>query len=195
VSINDNVSHTIYILIHTISVERRPTMRVNIYNQCPGFRRLRNPKYFINGAYWNEYPDQGVDAGSMMSVDLLPFLSTFEGILIYDLGCIKSPNTRFLVTWKSEGYRKFCVFVYLVKYDDWCFWNKIKTEEYYQRYTSRLNTYTGPIEETWLLDDDTVLMTGLELDFTQRDGVLNIVISEGVEDKNTKRLEWIDIKK
>jgi hypothetical protein len=37
-------------------------------------------------------------------------------------------------------------------------------------------------------------MTKLELDFTQRNGVLNITISEGVEDEHTKRPVWIDPK-
>jgi hypothetical protein len=36
-------------------------------------------------------------------------------------------------------------------------------------------------------------MTGLELDFTQRDGVLNITISEGVKDNHTRMPELIDL--
>jgi hypothetical protein len=36
-----------------------------------------------------------------------------------------------------------------------------------------------------------MLVTKLELDFTQRDSVLNITVSEGVRDKHTKMSELI----
>jgi hypothetical protein len=69
--------------------------------------------------------------------------------------------------------------------------DKIKLEEYHQRYVSQLRTYTDPIKDTWLMHDGTVLMTRLELDFMKRDGRLNITISEGIKDDCTKRPKWI----
>jgi hypothetical protein len=44
-----------------------------------------------------------------------------------------------------------------------------------------------------LIPDGTVLMSILELDFTQRDGVLNITISESIRDDYTRRPEWINL--
>jgi hypothetical protein len=97
------------------------------------------------------------------------------------------------VAWKSEGYKKFRVFVQLIECDGTFYLCDIPLEEYYQRYANQLNTYTGPIKNTWMVYDDTVLMTELELDFTQRDSVLNITISEGVKDEYTKRPIWLSL--
>jgi hypothetical protein len=43
-----------------------------------------------------------------------------------------------------------------------------------------------------LIDDGIVLITKLEMDFTKRDGRLNITISEGIEDEYTKRIEQVN---
>jgi hypothetical protein len=79
-----------------------------------------------------------------------------------------------------------------IQFYGWLCRSIIELEEYYQRYVSQLCAYTGPIKDTWLIYDGTVLMTRLELDFTQGYDVLNIVISESVMDEHTKRIEWIN---
>jgi hypothetical protein len=195
VSINNGANPHIYILMHSISVRRRPTMKVNIYNQCSNFQ-LTYQECFSHGAYWNKKPDWKVDAGRMTSTYLTPFLSTFEGVITYRLkrkGGM-SKYIQLFVAWKSEGYKKFRVFVHLTESDKLFFRYTTKLEEYYQRHANQLSTYAGPIKNTWLIPDDTVLMTRLELNFTQRDGVLNIAISEGVKDKHAKKPIWLDPK-
>jgi hypothetical protein len=179
--------------IPIISLDFQPTMKVNVHNQCSNFY-LKGEKHFSTGIDWDEEPDEEVYAGDTMNVDLVPLLSTFEGLLTYGLKKrgIESTYIQLFVTWKSEGYKELRVFVHLIEYDGWCGWGKDKLEEYCQRYASQLCTYTGPIRDTWLMPDGTVLMTELELDFTQRDGVLNITISEGVKDEHTKKLEWFN---
>jgi hypothetical protein len=171
-------------------------MKLNINNQCLDFK-LTNLRSLSRGANWNEEPDEKVDAGAMMSADLISLLSTFEGILAYDLEKKGSKSTyiRLFVVWKSEGYREFRMFVHLTEYEEKCDWSKVGLEEYYQRYASQLCTYTGPIKDTWLIPGGTVLMTEVELDFTQRDGALNIIISGGIEDERTKKPEWINVKR
>jgi hypothetical protein len=106
----------------------------------------------------------------------------------------ESTYIQLLVTWKSQGCKELYVGVHLIEYGIQINWCKIRLEEYYQRYTSQLKTYTGPIEDTWLIHDNTVLMTRLEFDFTQRDGVLNITISKGAKNEHTKRPELINSK-
>jgi hypothetical protein len=199
VSIKDDVSHHAYILIYTISVESQPTMKVNIHNQCLYFR-LINRKDFSNSMSWNKYPDVEIDTDSMMNADLTSSWAEFEGGLMYQLKrkrirSVGQPDLTFtllFIAWKSYGYKTFHVFVQLMECDRTFRWDKIKQKEYYQRYASQLCTYTGPIKDTWLLDDGTVMMTKLKLDFTQRDGVLNVTISEGVRDEHTKRSVWIN---
>jgi hypothetical protein len=107
----------------------------------------------------------------------------------------RSEPTRILllIAWKSEGYKKFCVFVHSIESDKRLYWDGIYLEEYHQRYASQLLRYTGPSKDTWLIHDGTVLMTELKLDFTQRDGVLSVTVSEGVKNEHTRRLEWIDL--
>jgi hypothetical protein len=202
VSINDDTHHYVYILMYTISFIPQPTMKVNIHNQCSDFKLIEG-EYFIINANYNDKPDREVDTGNMMNVDLIPFLSTFGSGLTYELQSRydkhgnqrESTHVRFLVAWKSEGYKKFFVFVHLMEYDKWFDWDRINLKECYQRYASQFCTYTNPIKNTWLIYNDTALMTELELDFTQRDGVLNITISEGIRDEYTKRSEWIYLKR
>jgi hypothetical protein len=189
-------------LIHAISFERQPTIEVDIYNQCSGIELIKQG-YFSSGADWNEEPYDKVDAESIMSVGLKSPLAIFEGALIYELrrkyakidNQLDSAYTLLLATWKSEGYKNFYVFLQLIECDRTSYWNNAKLERYYQRYHNQLSTYTGSIKDTWLIDDDVVLMTRLELDFTQRDGVLSIIISEGVKDEHAKRPERINLER
>jgi hypothetical protein len=183
-------------LTYTISVGLESTMQVNIHNQCSDFHLIRG-RYFSTGIDWYEEPDEKVYAGDMMSIDLVPLLSTFEGVLTYDLKRKGAESTyiRLFVTWKSESYKELLVFVHLIEYEGWCGWGKNKLEEYCQRYASQLCAYTAPVKDTWLMPDGTVLMTELELDFTQRDGVLNITISEGIKNEHTRMPEWVSLKR
>jgi hypothetical protein len=174
-------------------------MYVSIYNQCTVFN-LINRGYFSNGAGWCWNPPRRVDAGNIMSVGWIPFLSTFECVLMYELEreYVKFDNlpelthVLFVVAWKSESYKKFHVFVHLIKHSEYIDWNEIKLREYYQRHANQLCMYTGPIKDTWLIDDDIVLMTELELDSIQRDGVLDIIVSEGIGDGHIKQPVWVN---
>jgi hypothetical protein len=185
--------------MYTISPDFQPTMKMNIHNQCSDFK-LKDKEYFSTGVNWNKRHDDEVDAGSMTSGDSIQLLATFGGVTIYELRreSVESDDQResaytlLFVAWKSEGYKKFYVFVQLIDCDQTFSWHKIDPKEYYQRFSDQLSIYTGSIEDTWLIHDSSVLMTRLELDFTQRDGVLNIIISEGIRNRRTKISEWID---
>jgi hypothetical protein len=174
-------------------------MEVNIHNQCSGVE-LVNQIFFSNGADWNECPDWRIDAGSIMSVGLIPFSASFEGALTYKLQgkCVKSNDQsestyiRLFIAWKSEGYQKLRVCARLIEDDKKLHWDKIKLKEYYQDHASQFSTYTSPIKSTRLINDGTMLMTGLELDFMQRDGRLDIVISEKGENDHSKKPVWDD---
>jgi hypothetical protein len=171
-------------------------MKVEIHNQCSDFK-LMHGGYFSTGIDWNERPGHRVKSGDIMSVDLTPRLSTFEGILTYEVEKEdrEPAYVNLFVTWKSEGHKNFRVFIHLIEHKQSCSWNKVKVEEYCQRYASQLCTYTGPINDTWLMPDGTVLMAKLELNYAQRDGVLNITISEGIRDEHTKGPEWINLER
>jgi hypothetical protein len=173
-------------------------MKLNIHNQCKNFK-LTYRKWLSSGADWNSEPNWTINTGIMTSADLTPFLSTFEGVIMYKLERKgdKLPYIWLFVAWKSEGYKEFHVLVHLIEYDEWIDWYKLELKTYYRRYANQLSTYTDSVIDAWLTRDDKVFMTKLELDFTQRnrrDGVLNITISEGVKDKHTKKSIWLDLK-
>jgi hypothetical protein len=181
------------------SLKLRPTMEVNIHNQCSNFK-LVNP--LLCALYMNKFPGVEVDAGSMTSVTLRPSRAIFDGSLTYQLqrksvkydGQLKSTYTILFIAWKSEGCKALRACVHMIECDKRIEWSGHKLYEYHQRYASQLSTYTGSIKDTWLIHDGTVLMTELELDFTRRDGRLNINISEGARDDHTKISTWINPK-
>jgi hypothetical protein len=189
-------------LTHAISFKLQPTMKVNIHNQCSDFE-LTEGECFSDSANWYEEPDWEVIAGNMMKADLIPFRAAFGGILIYELRRKHinpydrpgSTLTLLFIAWKSESHKKFCVLIRLIECNIWPYWFNFKPEEYYQRYANQLCAYTDPIKDTWLLPDGAMIMTRLELDFTQRDGVLNIIISESISDEYTRKTEWINLKR
>jgi hypothetical protein len=220
VNISDNTSYHVYTLTYISSTERKsnmltmqsktlnsnhnrveiqPAIGVNIYNQCQNFT-LIYPGYFSTGLAWTKCPDWELYTGSIMRVNLIPFLSTFEGILTYQLqkedvepdNQSESTCIRLFITWKSEGYKKLLVCTNLIEHDKHFYWNLVKLEEYYQRYANQLNIYTSPIKNTWLTHDGTVLRTRLKLDIKKKSSTLDIFISEGVKNRHTKMLEWID---
>jgi hypothetical protein len=208
---NNDISHHVYILIHTISFGSQPTMKVNIYNQCSDFE-LTNESYFRSRTNRDGDPGDKADTGCIC-VDFRPFLSIFdpsqtlekilpmyEGGLKYELvrkhtkSGNQSASARILlfVAWKSEGYKNFRVLVQLIECENAFHWDETRLRMYYQRHINQLSTYTDPIKDTWLIHGDTVLVTELELEFTRRNGRLDLTISEGSKDEHAKRPEWID---
>jgi hypothetical protein len=202
VSINGDVSYYVYILMYAISFTPQSTMKVNIHNRCSDFK-LRYRGSLVSCSCCNKRLDKDIDTGNMMNADLLPKLAAFEGAVVYELerkhvkfgNRPEATHILFLMGWKTEGYKKFRVFVHLIKCDEQYYWRKIQPGEYYQKCANQLCTYTSPIKDTWLMPDGTVLMTEFELDFTLRDGILNMTISKGVYDDHTKRPEWINLER
>jgi hypothetical protein len=170
---------------------------ISVHNQCSNFG-LGEFECFVNGA--NSTHCRRGNSVNTRDVDFIPFLSTFGGAVTYKLQDRNyKPNhrpgaarIRCLVAWKSEGYKKFYMLIHLIEYNRWVKWNEIKLDDYCQRYANQFSIYTGPIKSTWLMPNGIVLMIRLNLDSTQRDGIMSITISEGVGDGYTKRLVWLD---
>jgi hypothetical protein len=197
VSINHDTHHYVYILMRMISFKSQPTMKVNIHNQCSNFR-LKDRKYLSTGEDWQPYLGEEVDTDHMMRVGFKSPPAMFEDGIMCKLQREhvkpgnQSTHILLFIGWKSEGYKKLHAFAQLIEYDKHVHWDKYTLKEYYQRYISQISTYIGHIKDTWLIDGNIVLMTRLELDFTQRDGVLNVTISERAEDDYTRRPDKIN---
>jgi hypothetical protein len=182
-----------------ISFKLQPTMEVNIHNRCSDFKLIN---LIPCAAYMYKFPSVEVDTDNMTSAALGPSRAVFDGSLTYQLqrksvksdDQLKSTYTILFIAWKSDGCKVLCACVRMLECDKHIEWNGDKLYEYHQRYVSQLSEYTGPVNDTWLIHDGTALMTKLELDFTQRDGRLNIIISEGTRDDRTKISAWINPK-
>jgi hypothetical protein len=197
VSINDDASYYVFILIHTTSVEPQATMQVNVHYQCSDFG-IGEVRYFYRGAYSKNY--RRMSGYNVSNTDFVPSLSTFRGVVAHELQdkdydpSNRPDATRIqcLVAWKSESYKKLQVFIHLIESNLRIEWDQVKLDDYYQRYANQLSTYTGPIKSTWLMPNGVVMIVRVDLDFTQRDSILSITISDGVEDEHTKRPVWFD---
>jgi hypothetical protein len=174
-------------------------MKVSILNLCTDLK-LVNRGYFSNGTDWDESPAVEIDTGNVMKSDLTPLLSTFEGVLAYELQREhEKSNEQFestyilcFIAWKFKGYKKFHLFVHLIEHDEYIDWNGIKLREYYQRHANQLCVYTGPIKNAWMIYDNTMISTILTLNFTQRDSVLNIIISDRIKNNRAEKPIWIN---
>jgi hypothetical protein len=179
-------------------------MKVNIHNECSYFRLMNQTWFKRNIDWYKKFGDVVYDC-SMTSADLTPIWAAFEGGLTYQLrrSDIKSDkqsestSTLLFITWKSDGYNELRACVRLIECDKHIKWNGYKLREYCQRYYSQFSTYTGFIEDTWMINDGAVLTTRLKLDFTQRnwrDGVLDITILEGLRNMHIGGPVWLDPK-
>jgi hypothetical protein len=171
-------------------------MKVDIHNQCLDFK-LTDQKCFSHGAYWNRYPVREVEADGVMSVEFKSPLEAFKGAVVYELRRKSAESTRIqlFVAWQFDGYKKFYAYAHLLECSESFSWNEIRLKKHYQRYTHQLNRYTSPIKNTWLIHDDTVLMTSLELTFVKRDSILNVTVSEGIKDDCTKKPGRINLER
>jgi hypothetical protein len=149
---NNDVSHHVYILTHTISFLSIPIMNGNIHNQCSDFKLIRR-RYSSNSAYLIMDPDKQVHADSIKRINLAPSPSTFKGVSMYSLKRkgVESTYIRLFVIWKYENYRKFQVFLRLTVNNKCYNWYKIHLKDDYYSHASQLYKYTGLIKYTWLL--------------------------------------------
>jgi hypothetical protein len=188
--------------MHIFSYGAQPTMEVNIHNQCSNFA-LSTESYSNACACWCKNPYWKSYDINMKSDGFSHFLATFGGVLTYTLDRegikpdeeLEPTHIRLFIAWKAEGCKDLRAFVQLIECDKTLYWGKIRLREYYQRHANQFSAYTGPIKDTWLIYNNIVVMIRLELNFTQRDGVLNITISESVRDEHTKRPIGIGLKR
>jgi hypothetical protein len=127
-------------------------------------------------------PDQKVDANTMTKVSFAKEATKgeFTSVLLYrlqkkeNIESSSQPNTdnmftkdtslQLLVIWKSDNIRDISVRALLIKHSDTITWNENILEKLHSMYLALLKNNDN-IEDTWLLDDATVLMTALTWKF------------------------------
>jgi hypothetical protein len=184
-------------------------LNITIHNQYPGLK-LTSPVYFNTGATYCTFPNQQTDnentVEAIFGID--PKREYFNGILLYKLQrkqTIKTDNQivsniastkdtgtniYILVDWNVRHYsHRFGVFL-IECTDDFtldehilCTFEEICLRQFFIRYE--------PDIITWSMNDSTVIKTIRNVTYGS-DYKLDIVISEGIQERNMEKSIKID---
>jgi hypothetical protein len=170
-----------------------------IYHQFPGVE-LISPVYVGSGVKYYLPPDQRVMAGSTARIgfNIYSIWIMSMGVMIYKL---QRKNTdefnevtisneeeetciQLVMIWKVNISKEFCVALFLIEHDKDYDWDKLlKLARHYQL----TNIQRGPIEYTWLMHDNTVLMTSLNITREEEHYKLEMTLSEESINRDTWR--------
>jgi hypothetical protein len=181
-------------------------VKLMIHHQFPGIE-LTSPVYASNGAECLLSPDQNVDFGSItyacFNIDLTQ--SEPIGILMYEVkrknmkqsnkDAISSEDEtrciQFPIFWKVNNSKGFCVNSFLMEHDERRVWDNDKLMELARRYA--FDIQHSPIEETYLMHDNTTLMTRVNLAREEECYKLEMTISKTSIKDDTFRIEYFGI--
>jgi hypothetical protein len=202
----------LFVLIYAVSLFEE-LVKLNIHNQCLNVD-LVSPIYNISyGLECHRSPDHKVCAGDAARSDFI-IKDTFErsGALIYKLQKRQthestetdkstSSNAHLLVIWGIYEHKELLYAdVLLVEHDKGFILSSDRLENLYHEnfrlewdLDSAIEWFTDSAKKTWLMDDNTVLMTTFEI--MNEDFILNITISEVERDNSTRMLAHIDPKR
>jgi hypothetical protein len=193
------------VLIYAVRLNIRPSFKLNIRNQCLNVG-LVSPIYIASEELdCHKPPNYKVYAGdTMRSAFIIMLHNQSYGALIYKLQKKQSHESietnedissviHFLVVWEISGSKKLCTGVLLVENDKVFVWDKDDLGKLHSKNINRFRLCPDSATETWLLDDNTALMTTFEI--INEDYTLNITISEVERDDNTRKPAHIDLKR
>jgi hypothetical protein len=173
------------------------THTVLVHNQCSDFE-LVSPAYFGRNAIWIRSSDQKVDTNAMTRASFGKeiFKDKFASVLIYKLqrkGRLKSNDQSNVdsaftedssTSFNRTGYS---VRALLIKHGNIIDWNEDTLEKLHSMYHALCRD--DEIEDTWLLDDATVLMTTSK--WKKDSHAFEITISEGIRKDDSMGPLWV----
>jgi hypothetical protein len=150
-------------------------------------------------------PDQKIVSGSKMQINF-KVIHSYEGssaVLMYKLqrknidqsniDAISSEEeatcTLFVIVWEIDSSEKFSTTSYLIECDEDCAQNRDKLLQITEHYKP-VNIQHGFIEDTWLIHDNKVLMTSLNITPEKGYYKLEMTISETSIRDDTQRLRY-----
>jgi hypothetical protein len=182
---------------------------VPIHNQCSDFE-LTSPVYFGRNSIWIRPLDQKVDANAMTRASFGEemFATEFASTLLYKLQRKKPPESnnqsdansastknlltslQLLIIWRYNVEHKLSARALLIKHSNTIAWDEDTLERLYSMHLALLRNYQI-IEDTWLLDDATILMITLK---GKKDSYgFEIIISEGTRTDDTMEPLWVSL--
>jgi hypothetical protein len=189
--------HMSIMLMYASRLCIQPLIKLNIHNQCFNINFV-SPVY-ITDSELECYmpPDYKVCTGDIMrsgfainesgngsGAALICKLQKKQPHKSIEIGENTSNTVYLLVVWRISKFNELYADVLLVEHNKGFDWNGDNLEKLYRENISRFRLYPVPVVETWLLDDNTALMTMLEV--MNGGQLLNVIISE-VEKHNYVR--------
>jgi hypothetical protein len=194
--------------VDTIQLHQNSTpskVKLIIRNQFPGIE-LVYPVYASDGTTCCLSPNQRVDVGSTMQAsfsigpDQEPIgalMCKLQGKNIDEFSdeAISSEEVTHIwlvMIWKVYKSGKFCIVSDLIEHDKSHVWDNnelMKLNEYYELF----DVQYGPVEETWLMHDNAVVTTNLNIIREEEYYELEMTISEGSIRDDTQRLHYIGL--
>jgi hypothetical protein len=182
-------------------------MKLIIHNQFPGIE-LTFPVYAGRHVTCHSLPDQSINVDSTIQVDFNINTTQYmpTGVLMYKLqrkatdqsneDVTSSENEatciQLIIIWKINSFKEFFTASYLLEHKKDYFWDRnelLRLNEHYKL----TNIQHGIIENTWLMHDNTVLMTSLNVTHEEEYYKLKMTISEESVKDDTQRPRYIDV--
>jgi hypothetical protein len=193
------------VLIYAVRLHIWPSFKLNIHNQCLNVD-LVSPYITNNGLKFYRAPDREACAGNIMRSCFIVYNACQEpaGALICKLQRKKlyesteidqgtSSTAQLLVVWNFSRSRKLYANVLLIEHDKGFDWDKDSLRQLHCKNIDQFRLCPVTATETWSLDDNTTLMTILEI--MNEDRTLDIAISEVERYNYAKKLVHIDPKR
>jgi hypothetical protein len=182
-------------------------VKLVIHHQCPDIE-LVSPLYYSEGATCYLPPDQRIDAGSTMkagfNIGLLQVGAL--GALIYKLqrknidqfnedGTFSEEEStciQFVMVWGVQRSGEFYVDTSLMEHDKDVVWYENKLMCIVKKYVLRSIDY-GPVEYTWLISDNMVLTTRMNVPREAKCYKLEVTISKGSINEYTQEPSYLNL--
>jgi hypothetical protein len=190
--------------IQSLQSDTTPNVRLIIHHQFLG-TKLASPVYIGYGVTCSLSPEQKVDVGSTMqaSFNIDPSQEESIGILIYKLQMEdfdssdeeiiseeeETTCTQLVMIWKAHISGEFYVDSFLIEHDRNHFWDRDGLMKLV-KYRRLFNVQHGPVESTWSLHDDTVLVINLNVTHEEECRILEMTTYEGSTDNEDSQRPW-----
>jgi hypothetical protein len=193
-------------IIQSFQKDAPSELKLTIHHQLPGIE-LVSPVYAGDGITCSLSPDQKVNFGSTTQAGFnIDPDQVSTGILMYRLqrestdksdeeaiySKEKATCVQLVIIWKANSPKGFCINSFLIDHDKGRVWDKDKLMNLV-KHCKLFNIRHGPIEDTCLMHDHTVLMTNLNIIHEEERYKLEITISEGSINEGTWRPLYIGL--
>jgi hypothetical protein len=185
----------VIMLIYNVSLTLRLPLCMNIHNQCSN-TKLVLPVYFGNGTVHLKLSGRQIDTSTKMnaSLGINATQNNFKGVLLFKLQIYsdsqhnvntstkkankeKEKYVYMLVVCKMKNSNPFA-YAALIEYTEEYIWSENELKKLYDQNHDQFKKYNGATSGTWLMSNNMILKTSLNVIYSKRKFELGISISE-----------------